>query len=143
MADGGSGIKQATEEMAQTVKDVAKDVKDEVGQMIEQNIQTAVGPKLTPQQIQQKKQEEEEGLTRARKVINYYKTLDTNIKKAQEQRKQKETERLQQMQQEKQAKKSQQVVKKQIFVSPSGKRDLREDIARTQAERSKGRGVGG
>lgn len=143
MADSGSGIKQATQEMAQTVKEVAKDVKDELGQMIEANVQTAVGFQLTPQQQQQKKQEEQQGLEKARKVINYYKNLGADIKKAQEERKQKEAQRLQQMQQEEQEKKAREAAKKQTFVSPQGKMNLREDIARTQAERSKGRGVGG
>lgn len=143
MADSGGGIKGSVAEITQTVKEVTKDVKDEVGQMIEANVQTATGPKLTPQQQQQKKQEEEEQLARARKVIQYYKDLSTNIKKAQEERKQRETQRLQQMQQEEEAKKAKQAAEKQPFLPPQGKQDLREDIARTQAERSKGRGVGG
>lgn len=140
MADSGSGVKQFTGEMGQATSEVAKDVKDEVGQMIEQGVQSIAGKQLTPQQIQQKQQAEQQRLEQARKVINYYKTLDINIKKAQEDRKQTEAQRWQQMQQEEQAKK---VQKAQLQQAPKRPGELREDIARTQAERGKGRGVGG
>ena len=93
MSDSGSGIKPFTEETAQVAGEVAKDIKDSVGQAIEQGVQSIVGTQPTPQQQQQKRQEEQQGLEKARKVINYYKTLDTNIKKAQEERKQKEMQR--------------------------------------------------
>ena len=75
--------------------------------------------------------------------INYYKNLGGDIKKAQDYRKQKEEERLRQMTEEEQAKKMQKAqVQQGSKTAPPGK-DLREDIARTQAERGKGRGVGG
>lgn len=142
MSDSGSGGNQFASEMKSTVAEVAKDVKDSIGEMIEQNVQTAVGSQLTPQQQQQKKQQEQQDLEKARKVISYYKNLGADIKKAQEGRKQKEEERLKKMQEEEQAKKMQKT-QMQTSKSPPPGNDLREDIARTQAERSKGRGVGG
>ncbi len=143
MADSGGGGNQFAGEVTETVKEVAKDVKDSIGEMIEQNVQTAVGSQLTPQQQQQKKQEEQEDLEKARKVIDYYKNLGAGIKKAQAERKQKEEERLKKTQEEEQAKKMQKTEDQQgSKTAPPGK-GLREDIARTQAERSKGRGVGG
>lgn len=142
MADSGGGGNQFAGEVTETVKEVAKDVKDFVGEMIEQNVQTTVDPQLTPQQQQQKKQEEQEGLEKARKVINYYKNLGADIKKAQTEREQKEEERLKRIQEEEQAKKTQIAQGQDTKTAPPGK-GLREDIARTQAERGKGRGVGG
>jgi len=142
MSDSGGGGNQFASEMKSTVLDVAKDVKDSVGEMIEQNVQTAVGSQLTPQQQQRKKQDEQQDLEKARKVISYYKNLGTDIKKAQDARLQKEAERLKQMQEEEQAKKMQKSQGQEVKTAPPGK-GLREDIARTQAERGKGRGVGG
>ena len=57
MSDSGSGGSQFVSEIKSTVLDVAKDAKDAVGEMIEANVQTSVGPQLTPQQQQQKQQE--------------------------------------------------------------------------------------
>ena len=84
MADSGGGGNQFGSEMKSTVAEVAKDVKDAVGEMIEQNVRTAVGSQLTPQQQQQKQQQEQQDLEKARKVINYYKNLGGDIKKAEE-----------------------------------------------------------
>lgn len=143
MGNLGNSIKQFTEEMEQVATSVARDVKDSAFEAIETNVQTVTGQNPTPQQLQQKKQQEEEQLAKVRKEIEYYKNLGKDIKKAQEERKQKEAQRVQQMQQEEQAKKARKEDNNQTFAPPKGKHDLREDIARTQAERSKGRGVGG
>lgn len=140
MADSGGGIGQVTEEVVQTTGEVVKDVRDAVGEMIEQNVQATVGSQLTPQQQQQKQQQEQQELEKVRKVINYYKNLGADIKKAENERKQKEQERLKRMQEEEQAKK---VQKTQMQQAPKRPGAIREDIARTQAERGKGRGVGG
>lgn len=142
MSDSGSGGNQFASEMKSTVAEVTKDVKDAVGEMIEQNVKTAVGFQLTPQQVQQKKEQEQQDLEKARKVISYYKNLGADIKKAQEERKQKEEERLKKIQEEEQVKKVQKAQIQSSKTPPPGS-DLREDIARTQAERGKGRGVGG
>lgn len=143
MLDSGGSGNQFASEMKSTVVEVAKDVKDSVGQAIEQGVQSIVGTQLTPQQIQQKQKEEQQELEKARKVINYYKTLGVDIKKAQEERKQKEMQRLKQTQEEEQMKKAQKAQMQQDIKAPPPGKGLREDIARTQAERSKGRGVGG
>ena len=103
MVDGGaSGIKQVTEETAQAVGEIAKDVKDAVGEMIEQNVQTAVGPKLTPQQVQQKQQEDQKNLAETRRKIEFLKNIDQEQKRVREANRQKEAQRLQDQKQEKQ-----------------------------------------
>lgn len=152
MADGGlSGIKQVTEETAQTVGEVAKDVKDEIGRAIEQGVQSVAGTQLTPQQLQpfdsaqgkQKQLEDQQKLAEARRKIDYWKKIEQEQKKVREEEKQKQLQIQQFEEQEKQKKKMEEAKRKQIFSTPAKAPSLSEAIARTQAERSKGRGVGG
>lgn len=127
--------------MRQAITEVAKDVKDDVGEMIEQGVQSVVGKQLTPQQIQQKQLQDQKELAEARRKIAWFKKLDEEQKGVREANKQKEIQRLQNQKQQVQGQKIQ---KAQMPQSPkrSGQM-LREDIARSQAERGKGRGVGG
>ena len=117
MSDSGGGIQQASEEVVQTAGEVAQEVKDAVGESIEQGVQSVVGPKLTPQQIQQqqieKQQKEAEDNKQISYVRNFLKTVDQEQKAVIEQNKQKEAQRLQNQQQEEQASEAKEEQKKQ------------------------------
>lgn len=145
MADGGSGMKQFTGEMGQVAAEVAKDVKDEVGQMIEQGVQSVVGKQLTPQQVQQKQQDEQKQLAEARRKIKWYQDLTAAQKRVHEQEKQKQQQNQQAEQQQAENKKVEEAQRKQPIPQPGKLRPvrIREDIARTRQEIGKGRGVGG
>lgn len=141
MADGASGVKQFTDEMEQAAGDVVKDVKDSVGQTLEQGGQSLAGTQLTPQQIQQRQLEDQQKLTEARRKIKWYKDLAVAQKAEWEKQKQKELQRQQIEIQQKQAKKVEKIQIQQTSKRPG--QPLTEEIARTQVERSKGRGIGG
>lgn len=149
MADGG-GVKQFTDEMEQAATDVARDVKDEVGQMIEQGVQSVTGPKLTPQQLQQKQLDEQKRLAQARKTVKWYQDIAAAQKKIREEEKQKQLQRQQLEEQEKQKKKLEEEQKKKIIISPAkktpqfpGQAPIREDIALSRPELKGGHGKGG
>ncbi len=72
MADSGNAIGQFTDEVEQATSEMAEDVKDSVGEMIEQGVQTTFGPKLTPQQIQQKQAEDQKRMTKVRSDLKWY-----------------------------------------------------------------------
>lgn len=147
MADSGSGISQATQEVVQAAGEVAKDVRDSAGEAIEQGIQSVVGTTPTPQQIQpastqrgeQKQLEDQKKLAETRRVIEHYKRVDTEQRKVRQHIKQKEAQK----QQEEQQEQMKEIKQRQIQMEVKKPITLREDIARTQAERGKGRGVGG
>lgn len=143
MNDSGSGVKQFAEEMGQTAGEVVKDVKDEVGQMIEQGAQSIAGKQFTPQQIQQKQLEDQQKLAEARRKIKWWKDIAAAQKKVREEEKQKQLQRQQLEEQEKQKKKMEEARRKQAIPQVAKPLTISEAIARTQAERSKGRGVGG
>lgn len=113
MADSGSGISQATEEVAQTVGEVAKDVKDAAGEAIEQGIQSVVGIQLTPQQIQQKQLEDQKKLAEARGKIAFWEKTQKEQIKVRQEMKQKEEQRLQEGQAQKQQEQIKIIEKKQ------------------------------
>lgn len=120
MADGG--IKQITEEMEQTGREVVKDVKDAVGEMIEQAVQTTTTPQPTPQQIQQKQLEDQKKLTETRRVLKWHQDLAQAQKKVREEAKKKEMQRLQQTENKKQEEKIkffEQKQKKQTILAPT------------------------
>lgn len=119
MADSGSGISQATEEVVQAAGEVAKDVKDSTGQMVEQGVQSIVGTQLTPQQIQQKQQEDQKNLAETRGKIEWLKKLDQEQKMIIEQNKQKEAQRLQNQKEEKQVTEMKKEEKKKQPVNPA------------------------
>jgi len=141
MADGASGVKQFTEEMEQAAGEVAKDVKDSVGEALEQGVQSVVGTQLTPQQIQQKEAEDQKKLAEARKKLAFFQQTAQKQQVVSQQNQQKEMQRLQAQKQEEQNKKIEKVQIQQSSKRPG--QPLTEEIARTQVERSKGRGVGG
>ena len=151
MADSGSGIGQFKDEMEQATAETVENVKDSVGQAIEQGVQSVVGPKLTPQQIQQKQQEEQKKLLQARKTIKWYQDLSLAQKKVREEEKQKNLQKQQIDEQEKQKKKMEEEEKKKRIFSPAKKTpaipgqpaSAVEEIARTRQEIGKGHGVGG
>lgn len=119
MSDSSSGVKQFGEEVIETTSEVAKDVKDEVGQIIEQGAQSVAGTQLTPQQLQQQKQEEQKKLTKVRNDIAWYKNIDEEQKRVREQLKQKEMQRLQSQKEEKEVEEIKEVKKKQQPVNPA------------------------
>ncbi|TSC88299.1 MAG: Uncharacterized protein G01um10147_204 [Microgenomates group bacterium Gr01-1014_7] len=144
MADGGSGIKQFSEETESAVVEVAKEVKDTVGEMIEQGVQSVAGPQLTAQSFdsaqdkQKKQQEDQKKIAEARRVINFYKKTEEDLRKVREQKKQEETQIQQAGKQEEQTKKEEKFQQKTV-----SKQRLSEDIARSRAEIGKGHGIGG
>lgn len=143
MADGGSAVKQFAEEVVQEVGEVVKEVKDEVGQALEQGAQSATGTQLTPQQIQQKELERQKKLTETRREIKWYQDIETAQRDARQKEKQKQLLRQQVQEQEEQKEKMEEAKTKQLIPEPAKPQSLSEAIARTQAERGKGRGVGG
>ena len=135
MADSGSAVGE-----------IVKDVKDAVGEAIEQGVQSVVGTTLNPQQMnkptvseQQKQLEDQKKLAETRRIIEHYKRIDTEQKGVRQQIKQKEMQK----QQEEQQEQMKTIQQKQLQMEAKKPIVLREDIARTQAERGKGRGVGG
>ena len=102
MAGSGNIIGKFADELEQPVKEAGEEIKDSVGEAIEQGVQSVVGPQLTPQQIQQRKQEDQVRLAEARRKLNFYKKLDEEQNKVRMENKQKEQQRLQDQKQEKQ-----------------------------------------
>lgn len=106
--------------MSDLGSEVAKDIKDAVGEMIEQGVQSVAGPRLTPQQIQQKQLQDQKDLAKVRRNIEWLKRVDEEQKRVREQNKQKEIQRLQTQQQAEQViefKKEEK--KKQPIVNPA------------------------
>lgn len=124
--------------MKSTVAEVARDIKDAVGEMIEQGAQSVTAPQLTPQQIQQKQQQDQKDLAKVRGDIEWLRRIDEQQKGVREQNKQKEMQRLQNQQQEKQ-----QGTQKVQIQSAKKQQVISETVLRTQAERKVGKGVGG
>lgn len=124
--------------MKSTVVEVARDIKDAVGEMIEQGVQSVTAPQLTPQQIQQKQQQDQKDLAKVRGDIEWLRRIDEQQKGVREQNKQKEMQRLQNQQQEKQ-----QGTQKVQIQSAKKQQVISEAVLRTQAERKVGKGVGG
>jgi hypothetical protein len=151
MADGGSRIKQFSEEVEQVTTEVAKDVKDSVGQALEQGVQTTFGPKLTPQQVQQKQLEEQTRLAKVRRDLKWYQDIAAAQKKERDEGKQKQLQKQQLEEQETQKKKMKEEVNKKRIISPAKRSPIvpgqtapvTEEIARTRQEIGKGHGVGG
>lgn len=119
MADSGGGLKQFTEEMEQAGREVVRDVKDDFGEMIEQGIQSVAGTTLTPQQIQQKQQDEQKKLAETRRKIDWYRKIESEQKKIREEFKQKEAARLKQQQEEKKVAQIKKEEKKKQPVNPA------------------------
>lgn len=151
MANSANVIGQFKDEVEETTEEVVTDVKDSVGQMIEQGVQSVAGPKLTPQQLQQKQLDEQKKLAQARKTIKWYQDIAAAQKKVQEEVKQRKLQKHQEEEQEKQRKKQEEEEKKKVIISPAKKKPLfpgqvapmKEEIARTRQEIGKGHGVGG
>lgn len=137
MADGG--IKQATQELAQTVKAVAGEAVDAVGEMIEQGVQSVVGTQLTPQQIQQQQLEDQKKIAEKRREIEFLKAVDQDQKVVRQKNAQNEADRLKSQQQEEQTEIVQEVQSQQA----SGKPGLSNEILKSQAEYKVGKGIGG
>ena len=133
-----SGGSKFSGEVVEAVKQVATDFKDVVGEMIEQGMQSVAGLTLTPQQIQQKQQEDQKDLAQARWKIEQLKKIDQEQKQVRRVNQQKEQQRLQSEQQEKQEEVQQvqiQTAKEQQTVS--------EEVLRSRTELKIGKGVGG
>ena len=150
MADGGSGIKQFSEEMEQATNEVAEDVKDSVGEMIEQGIQSVAGPKLTPQQIQQKQKEEQKRLDKVRGDLKWYQNIADAQKREREKERQEQLQKQRLEEQQKQEKQADAEVRGKTIISPAKKTPVpgqmvpqKEEIARTRQESGKGHGIGG
>lgn len=119
MADSGGAVKQFSEEITQTTGEITKDVKDSLGQAIEQGAQSIVGTQLTPQQLQQRQQEDQKNLAETRRKIEWLKKLDQEQKMVREQNKQKETQRFQSQKEEKQVTEMKKEEKKKQPVNPA------------------------
>ncbi len=151
MADSGNAIGQFTDEVEQATTEVAKDVKDSVGEAIEQGVQTTFGPKLTPQQIQQKQAEDQQKMAKVRSDLKWYQAIAAGEKKLMEQRKQEKLQKQQSEEQEKEQKRQVKEQNKKRIISPAKKTPAipgqpvpqMEEIARTRQEVGKGHGVGG
>ena len=142
MSDSGSVGSQFVGEMKSTVAEVAKDVKDTVGEMIEQGVQSVASPQLTPQQIQQKQQDDANQIAEARRKIAFYKMTDEEQKSVIQENRQKEAERIQAQQQEIQAKQAQKAQMQQQTAKKPGAQ-IPEEVARARQEIGKGHGIGG
>ena len=118
MADANV-IGKFSDELEQTATEVAKDFKDAVGEAIEQGVQSVSAPILTPQQIQQKQQEDQKDLVEARRKINFFTKTDQEQKKVREENRQKEQQRLQDQQQEEQVEERKEEQKKKQPINPA------------------------
>jgi len=109
--------------MVQTAGEVVRDVKDAVGEAIEQGVQSVTSPNLTPQQLQQKQQENQKKELDRQKQLVYTRKWLQDVAQAQEkvrmENKQKEQQRLQNQQQEKQVTEMKKEEKKKQPVNPA------------------------
>ncbi|MBI2017650.1 hypothetical protein HYS92_01220 [Candidatus Daviesbacteria bacterium] len=123
MSDSGGGVKQFAGEMKGAVAEVTKDAKDSVGEAIEQGVQSVVGTQPTPQQVQQKQQEDQKReLDRQKQLVytrGWLKNLEAEQQKVRKENKQKEQRRLQTEQQEKQTTEMKKEEKKKQPVNPA------------------------
>lgn len=134
---GGGGIGQATEEIAETVGEIAGEVKDAVGELIEQGFQSVTASPLTPQQIQQQQQQDQVRIAEQRRKIKWHQDMAASQAKVREEEKQRLINKGQQRQIEDQEEVND---PKAQSSKPASER---EDLARTKFEKSKGGGVGG
>ncbi len=148
MADGGA-VKQFTEEVEQAAKEVGEEVKDSVGEAIEQGVQSVVGTKITPAQMQQKQVQDQKDLQETRRKLRWYQDLSLSQKRVREEEKQKQLQKNQQEDQERSDEITQAQQKKAI-ISPAkkspavpGQASEPEEVARTKQEIGKGHGIGG
>lgn len=123
MANGGNVIGKFTDEVEQTVTEVAEDVKDSVGEAIEQGMQSVAAPQLTPQQLQQIQQADQKKEMDRQKQLVYTRSWLSNLQAAQvkvrAENKQKEQQRLQAQQEEKQVVEMKKEEKKKQPVNPA------------------------
>lgn len=123
-------IGQFKDEVEQTASEVAQDVKDSVGQMIEQGVQSVIGTNLTPQQIQQKQQEEQKQIAEARRKIAFYQKTAQEQQIVRQENKQKEQQGLQNKQQEEQVLKIKKEEKKTVnpALAYTGKIEIKRGV---------------
>ncbi len=137
MADGGA-IKQVTGEMVQAAGEVLGEVKDAAREMAEQGVQSATGTQLTPQQIQQKQQQDQNDLAEARRKIALYDNQDQEQKQVRQANNQKEADRVKAEQQEEAVQVQQ--AQSQATQDPNKVPDA---VSNTYTEVKQGKGVGG
>lgn len=122
MSDSGSGMQQVAEEIVETTGEVAQEAQDFVGAAIEQATQS-ITPQPSPQQIQQKQEENQKKEIDRQKQLTYtrawLKNQEADQKKVIMENKQKEQQRVQSQVQEEQIKKSEGFQQKQQSVDPS------------------------
>ncbi len=152
MANSANVIGQFTDEVEQATGEVVEDVKDSVGQAIEQGLQSVTGKQLTPQQIQQKQQEDQTQLIQARKKIKWIQDVALAQRKVQQEEKQKASLNKQQQEDQEHQKKLAQQANNKSIISPAKKAPpvpgqkapaVEEEIARSKQEIGKGHGIGG
>ncbi len=141
MADSGSVMGQFSDEMEQVATETVGEVKDAIGEAIEVGVQSVTNTNLTPQQIQQRQQEEQAKIQQARKTINFYQKTEAELKKVREESKQKEAERIKAFEEDMKKKRAEMGQVDQGEKKPG--QSLSEEIARTRQESGKGHGVGG
>jgi hypothetical protein len=139
MSDSGSGGNQFVAEAAQTVKEVAGDVNDAVGEMVEQGVQSTFSSAPTPQQVQQKQQQDQADLVKVRKQIAWMKNVDAEQKQVAAANKQKEAQRIETQHQQSQTQPGEVVAPSHQTAKPQ----VAEEVKRTMTEIKQGKGVGG
>ncbi|MBI2019704.1 hypothetical protein HYS95_03515 [Candidatus Daviesbacteria bacterium] len=136
-------IGQFKDEIGEVGSETATDVKDAIGEMIEQGVQSATSPQLTPQQLQQKQQADQKKEMDRQKQLVYTRNWLANLQMAQakvrQEEKQKQMQKQQAEEQEKQVKKVEKIQLQQASKKPG----VSEEVMRSQAERKAGKGVGG
>lgn len=109
MADAGGVIGQFKDEIVETTKNVASEISDQVEQAAEQGIQSITGiqsnSQITPQQVQQKEQADQNQLAETRRVIKWHTDIAEAQKKVRQEQKQKKAQGLQEDQTQKEEKK--------------------------------------
>ncbi len=148
---GGGGPKNFAGEMKVAAGEAVRDFKDQVGQALEQGVQSVAGKQLTPQQIQQKREEEQKRLIWARKVIDYHKQTEAAMKKMREIGQQKEQQRLQEWEEKNKKDAAKKAQAKKRIISPAKANPQaigqltqeNEELLRSKQELHSGRGIGG
>ncbi len=119
MADSRNVIGKFSDEIEQTVSETANDVKDEVGQMVEQGVQSITGTQLTPQQIQEKQENDQRKIVEARRKIDFFKQTAQAQQKVRQENKQQEMQKQQNQKQEQQVVEIKKEEKKSRPVNPA------------------------
>lgn len=134
--NNGNVIGQFRDEIEETSNEVAEDAKDAVGEALEQGVQSVIGSQLTPQQLQEKQQQDQKKEIDRQKQLVYTRKWLGDLQRAQEkvraENKQKEEQRLKAQQEEKQVAEMKKEEKKKKPVNPAiayaGKAEIKRGV---------------